>query len=307
MTVGDLGAGLARPAFSAAPETDRDGHARRPEDRTSAVERRRQLRLFTLTLPALILLAVLFAYPVLRLLALSLEGGSLEWFQKATGEALYLQVLVETFRIALIVTAAALLLSYPVAYLLATTTPLWAGIGFVFIVLPLWTSILVRTYAWMVLLGRNGVINRWLMDAGMIETPLRLLHNELGVLIGMVHVLMPYMVLPIYGAMKRIDPDLVRAAEGLGAPGWQIFRRVYLPLTRHGVVAGCVLVFVLALGFFITPALLGGGRVIMISILIEQQVREFLNWPFASALSAVLLAATLVVYGLLHRFTRAAA
>ncbi len=307
MSAGDAGAGLARPAFSAAAEEKRAEQARPLRDRTGALERRRQLGLFGLTIPALALLAALFVYPVLRLLALSIEGGTLEWFEKAVGEALYLQVLVETFRIATIVTAAALLLAYPVAYLLATTTPFWAGIGFIFIVLPLWTSILVRTYAWMVLLGRNGVINRWLMDAGLIETPLRLLHNEFGVLIGMVHVLMPYMVLPIYGAMKRIDPDLVRAAEGLGAPGWQVFRRVYLPLTRHGVVAGCVLVFVLALGFFITPALLGGGRVIMISILIEQQVREFLNWPFAGALSAVLLAATLVVYGLLHRFTRAAA
>ena len=281
--------------------------ASQPVERARAVERRRQLALAGLGVPALVFLAIFFAVPLLRLLSLSVEAGSLQWYEKALGEQLYVQVLWETMKIAAIVTAAALLLSYPIAYLVATTTPFWATVGFVCIILPLWTSILVRTYAWMVLLGRNGVINRWLVDSGVVTTPLPLLHNELGVLIGMVHVLMPYMVLPIYGAMKRIDRDLILAAEGLGAPVWQVFRRVYLPLTLPGVLAGCTLVFVLALGFFITPALLGGGRVIMLSILIEQQVREFLNWPFASALAAVLLAVTLVIYGVRHRLTRATA
>jgi ABC-type spermidine/putrescine transport system permease subunit I len=168
----------------------------------------------------------------------------------------------------------------------------------------LWTSVLVRTYAWMVLLGRNGVFNRWLIDAGIIADPLPLLHNFTGVLIGMVHVLLPYMVLPIYGAVRRLDPAVVAAAEGLGASNWRIFWRIHLPLTLNGIFAGSVLVFVLSLGFFITPALLGGGRVIMIAVLIEQEVRQTLNWPFAAALSAVLLAFTLAVYALAQRFTR---
>ena len=171
--------------------------------------------------------------------------------------------------------------------------------------LPLWTSVLVRTYAWMVLLGRNGVFNRWLIDGGIISDPLPLLHNFTGVLIGMVHVLLPYMVLPIYGAVRRLDPAIVAAAQGLGASNWRIFWRIYVPLTLNGIFAGSVLVFVLSLGFFITPALLGGGRVIMIAVLIEQQVRETLNWPFAAALSAVLLAFTFAVYALAQRFTRA--
>ena len=170
--------------------------------------------------------------------------------------------------------------------------------GFIFVLLPLWTSVLVRTYAWMVLLGRNGVFNRWLIDIGVIADPLPLLNNFTGVLIGMVHVLLPYMVLPIYGAVRRLDPALVAAAEGLGASSWRIFWRVYLPLTLPGIFAGATIVFVLSLGFFITPALLGGGKVMMLAVLIEQQIHQTLNWPFAAALSAVLLALTLGVYSL---------
>src|SRR5882757_1919646 len=255
-------------------------------------------------LPALVLLGVFFLFPVLRMLGYSIEAGSLDWYAKALGEGLYLQVFWNTFQIAAFVTLFCLLLAYPLGFMLATTTPGWATLGFIFVLLPLWTSVLVRTYAWMVLLGRNGVFNRGLIGAGIIDDPLPLLHNLTGVLIGMVHVLLPYMVLPIYGAVKRLDPAIVAAAEGLGASSWRIFWRIYLPLTLNGIFAGSVIVFVLALGFFITPALLGGGRVMMIAVLIEQQVRETLNWPFAAALSAVLLAATFAVYVLAQRFTR---
>jgi ABC-type spermidine/putrescine transport system permease subunit I len=272
---------------------------------SAVVGRRRQRLLAALAIPALALLAVLFAYPVLRLIALSVEGGSLTWYAKALGESLYLEVFWITIRIAVIVTAMTLVLSYPVAYFLATTSRLGAALGFALVVLPLWTSILVRTYAWMVLLGRNGIVNKSLIAVGAIDEPLALLHNELGVVIGMVHVLMPYMVLPIYAAMRRVDPDLLQAAEGLGAGTFRIFRRIFLPLSVQGVYAGCILVFVLSVGFFITPALLGGGRVIMIAVLIEQQVRDVLNWPFASALATVLLVATIAIYGLAQRATGA--
>ena len=255
-------------------------------------------------LPALILLFVFFLFPVVRMLGFSLEGGTLEWYAKALGEGLYLRVMWNTFEIALLVTLFCLLLGYPLGFLIATTTPAWATLGFIFVLLPLWTSVLVRTYAWMVLLGRNGVFNRMLMDWGITSDPIPMLHNFTGVLIGMVHVLLPYMVLPIYGAVRRVDPAVVAAAAGLGASSWRIFWRIYIPLTLNGIFAGCVLVFVLSLGFFITPALLGGGRVIMIAVLIEQQVREALNWPFAAALSAVLLVATFAVYALAQRFTQ---
>jgi ABC-type spermidine/putrescine transport system permease subunit I len=255
-------------------------------------------------LPALILLFAFFLFPVVRMLGFSVEAGTLDWYAKALGEGLYLRVFWNTFEIALLVTLFCLVLGYPLGFLIATTTPGWATLGFIFVLLPLWTSVLVRTYAWMVLLGRNGVLNRLLMDSGLTTDPIPLLHNFTGVLIGMVHVLLPYMVLPIYGAVRRLDPAIVAAAAGLGASDWSIFWRIYVPLTLNGIFAGCVLVFVLSLGFFITPALLGGGRVIMIAVLIEQQVRETLNWPFAAALSAVLLVFTLAVYALAQRYQR---
>ncbi len=254
--------------------------------------------------PALLLLFVFFLFPVVRMLGFSVEGGSFEWYAKALGEGLYLRVFLNTFEIAFWVTVICLVLGYPLGFLLATTTPGWATVGFIFVLLPLWTSVLVRTYAWMVLLGRNGVFNRLMLDTGLIADPIPMLNNLPAVLIGMVHVLLPYMVLPIYGAVRRVDPALVAAAQGLGASDARVFRRVWLPLTLPGVFAGAVIVFVLSLGFYITPALLGGGRVIMLAVMIEQQVHQTLDWPFAAALSAVLLVATLAIYAAAQRFTR---
>jgi len=269
-----------------------------------AFGRRRELALLALGLPALLLLGAVFAWPVLRLLSLSVEGGDLAQFEKAALDGLYVSVLADSLKVAAVVTAICLALAYPVALWLSRAGRVGAAIGLFALLLPFWTSVLVRTYAWLVLLGRNGVVNRALRDWGLIEAPLPLLHNMAGVLVGMVHVLLPYMVFPIYAALLRVDPDLPRAAEGLGASSWRAFRRITFPLSLAGVSAGCALVFVLSLGFFITPALLGGGRVIMISMLIEQQVREFLDWPFAAALSTVLLIVTLAIYGLIGRLTR---
>lgn len=255
----------------------------------------------------LLFLGLLFLLPVLRLLMLSVEGGTLQHFHKAITGELYVTVFVETFRIAAIVTVISLLLAYPVAYVLSTASPRWVLVGLVFLMLPFWTSILVRTYAWMILLGRNGVINQALLAAGLTDKPVALIYNTTGVIIGMVHVLLPYMVFPIYSAMLRVDRDLLRAAEGLGASGWSVFRRVFLPLTMPGVIAGTALVFILSLGFYITPALLGGGKVVMIAVLIEQQVRQFLEWGFAAALSILLLVSAVLVYVGLSRLGRGAA
>lgn len=277
-----------------------------PGDSRRIMARRREGALFLLALPALLLLGVIFAWPVLRLLAMSVEDGTMAHFERATLDGLYVHVLLDSVKIAALVTVICLLLAYPVAFWLSRTGRWGVAIGMFALLLPFWTSVLVRTYAWLVLLGRNGVVNRWLRDAGLIDAPLPLLHNTAGVLIGMVHVLLPYMVFPIYASLLRIDRDLSLAAEGLGAPAWRSFLRVTLPLSLPGVSAGCALVFVLSLGFFITPALLGGGRVVMVSMLIEQQVREFLDWPFAAALSTVLLVATLAIYALIGRITRGA-
>ncbi len=268
--------------------------ARRPRRRDS------QSLALLLILPALALFVLFFAFPVVRLLSLGFTGGSLAWYAKALTHPLYVQVFLLTFRMAAAVTLGCLLLGYPIAYLLATTTRFWRLVGFLFILFPFWTSVLVRTYAWMVLLGRNGVVNKILLATGLIEQPLALMYNFTGVLIGMVHVLLPYMILPLYGALRRVDPNLVQAAEGLGAPHWRVFWRIYLPLTLNGIAAGTILVFVLSLGFFITPALLGGGRVVMIAVLIQQQVGELLDWNFAAALSGLLLVVTVLIYALVQ-------
>jgi len=185
---------------------------------------------FALTLPALVLLTLLFMLPLLRLFSLSFAGG-FGWYEKALTGGLYTAVLYRTFEIAGIVTFFSLVIGYPVAFLLATTTAKWRAIGFAFVMLPLWTSVLVRTYAWMVLLGRNGIVNRMLIDSGLLDTPLSLLNSRLAVILGMVHVMLPFMILPIYSAVARIDPDLPKAARGLGASALRILTTIYLPLT----------------------------------------------------------------------------
>lgn len=264
----------------------------------------RPLRMFrdgslVASFPALALLLILFIMPLVVLFAQSVEGGSLDNYNKAIFDDLYRGVLIDTLLIAAYVAGICLLLGYPVAYFLANASVFWATVGLIFLLLPFWTSILVRTYGWMVILGRNGIINRFLLDVGLIQSPLQLINNLTGVLIGMVHVLLPYMVFPLFAIMKRMDHNLLSAAEGLGASRWQVFRRVYFPLTLPGVLAGVTLVFVLSIGFYITPALLGGGKVTMSALLIERQVSQFLDWGFASALSVVLLVVTLLVHLLL--------
>src|SRR5262249_7140683 len=214
----------------------------------------------------------------------------------------YLRILGTTFEISLLVTGVTLALGYPLAFLLATARPRTAALMLAAIMLPLLTSVLVRTYAWMVLLGRRGVVNEGLAALGLLDAPLPLLYTRTGVTIGMAHVLLPFMVLPLYSVMKGIDAELVRAAQNLGASPRQAFFRVYIPLSLPGIAAGCVLVFVAAIGFFVTPALLGGPPDTMIAMLIESQVRELLNWELASALAATLLAITAVLLLGFQRF-----
>jgi ABC-type spermidine/putrescine transport system permease subunit I len=257
-----------------------------------------------LTLPALILLLLLFVLPLGRLFALSFAGGSLEWYAKALTGGLYTTILLRTFEIAAIVTVCCLVIGYPVAFLLATTTPAWRAIGFAFVMLPLWTSVLVRTYAWMVLLGRNGIINRLLIDTGLMDQPLPMLNSKMAVVLGMVHVMLPFMILPIYSAVTRIDPDLAKAARGLGASTLRVVTTIYFPLTLRGILAGVTLVFVVSLGFYITPALLGGPRDQMISQLIVEQIEQQLDWGFAAAMSVLLMAATFATLFAASRFVR---
>jgi putative spermidine/putrescine transport system permease protein len=215
-------------------------------------------------------------------------------------QAIYRDVFARTFIISFAVTALCLILGFPVAYLLATLPPGRSNLLMIFVLLPFWTSLLVRTCAWIVLLQSNGVVNDSLRWLGLIDAPLRLIYNRFGVCVAMTHVLLPFMILPLYSSMKAISPAYMRAAASLGAPPVTAFLRIYLPQTLPGIGAGSLLVFILALGYYITPALVGGGADQMMSYFIALYTTETANWGLASALGAVLLLATLLlaaVYG----------
>ena len=260
-----------------------------------------------LLLPALAWLGIVFVYPLGRLLWASLFTPtlSLASYERLLGSSIYLTVFVNTFEISATVTMLALALGYPLAFVLATAGPRVSRLMLAAIIVPLWTSVLVRTYAWMVLLGRRGLVNEGLQSLGLLDAPLPLLYNRLGVTIGMVHVLLPFMVLPIYSVMKGIDVDLLKAAQNLGANRRQAFLRVYVPLSLSGLATGSLLVFVSALGFFVTPALLGGRRDMMIAMLIDNQISQLLDWGLGSALAVVLFAITAGLLLAVQRFTRA--
>lgn len=249
--------------------------------------------------PLVLFMAVFYAMPVLAMLARSVTEPSLSPanFVRLASDGVFLHVFGNTLRTAFVVTLGTLLLGYPVALALSRMRPNPAKITLVIVLLPFWTSVLVRSYAWMVLLGRHGLINEALRATGMIDAPLRLLNTPLAVHVAMIHILLPYMILPIASVLRQLDAALPRAAAGLGAPPWAVFRQVVLPLSMPGAVAGTLLVFVLSLGFYITPALVGGPRDLMLAQLIAQQV-DLLNWPYAACLSATLLAATLLLLGL---------
>ncbi len=266
--------------------------------------RRRGLFPLLIGLPGTAFLLLLFCLPLLRLFALSAEGGSFRPYGEILGDPFTAYIFWNTFRIGLIVTLVSILLGYPLAFALATAGRVWSTVVLICVLLPFWTSMLVRTYAWMVLLGREGVINQVLIWAGLISEPLKLLHNELAVVVGMVHVLLPFFVFPVAAVMRRIDPNLNLAAQGLGASRWSVFRHVYLPLTLPGVAAGASLVLILSIGFYITPALLGGGRVLMVAELIQQEIQQYLDWGRGGTISVLLLVAALSLYALIGWWNR---
>jgi ABC-type spermidine/putrescine transport system permease subunit I len=261
-------------------------------------------RALLLALPALAILSVAFLWPLVKLamLSLSASAGPLAAYHEILGDDVYRHVFVNTFVFALAVTAVALVIAYPIAMALTRLSFGWRAALFACVLFPLWISVLVRTFSWMLLLEKNGPINRLLIGSGLIDTPLPLLFNSTGVLIGMVHVLLPYAVLPIYAALIRIDPALLRASEGLGASPVTTFRRVLLPLSARGIATAATFVFLLSLGFFVTPMLLGGSANLTLSMLIESLVNERLNWPLAAAGSMVLLAASLLILAIAGRF-----
>ena len=260
-------------------------------------------RQHALVLPAVGLIGVCFVYPVAWLLMRSVSDPvwGLQNYATVFEKRIYLGVLWNTVAIAGSTTILCILIGFPVAYSMVHSRP-WIRKVLIFSVLiPFWTSILVRSFAWLVILQRGGVINDVLLGIGLIGEPLELVYNRFGVLLGMVQVLLPFFVFPLFSVMSRIDGGYVKAAVNLGASPVRAFWRVYLPLTLPGVLTGAMLVFIIALGYFITPALLGGRRDIMVAQLIYQRIDEFGDWPLAAALAIVLLVGTAALFILINR------
>ena len=218
--------------------------------------------------------------------------------------AAFFKILMRTFEISAVVTLCCLLLGYPLAYWLSTLSPRQANILMILVLVPFWTSVLVRSAAWIVLLQSNGLVNRSLLELGLISEPLPLLFNRLGVIIAMVHILLPFMILPLYSVMKSVPTTYLRAAVSLGSSPLAAFFRVYVPQTYPGMGAGGLLVFILSIGYYVTPALLGGADDQMLSYYIAQYTNVTVNWGMACALGAVLLSATLVLYAVYRRVVK---
>jgi len=259
---------------------------------------RERLALLSLSAPAFVLVLVTMILPVAWLFWLSFladDGGlSLEHYRRLIEQPSYARTFVVTFQVSLLTTAICILLGYPLAYVLSQLPRRAANLCLVAVMLPFWTSLLVRTYAWLVLLQRTGLINTWGIKLGLWDEPLALVHNLNGTLIGMVHIMLPFLVLPVLGAMRSIDRDYLKAAANLGAGPIRAFWTVFFPLSIPGLLAGALIVFILCLGFYVTPAVLGGGKVIMVSNRIANDIELFFNWGAASALGVVLLALTLL-------------
>ncbi len=215
----------------------------------------------------------------------------------------YMLLFQRTFLLAGLITVLCLVLAYPIAHLLAILPLAKSNLLMIFVLLPFWTSLLVRTTSWIVLLQSQGVINNTLVATKLLteETRIQLIYNQTGTIIAMTHILLPFMVLPLYSVMRPINPSYVRAARSLGATSWTAFRRIYLPQTVPGIGAGVLLVFILAVGYYITPALVGGADGQLISNLIAFHMQKSLNWSLAAALAALLLGSVLVLYWLYDR------
>ena len=265
--------------------------------------KRATLARFVLLGPPLAFLLLTFVLPLLRVIwgSVFAPDFTLEFYERMWRTPVYGRVFWITLKLSLLTTVFAALLGYPAAYFLDTVKPRTRQVLLLCVIVPFFLSVLVRNYVWMVLLQRTGLVNRVLSEWGVIGAPLDLMYNELGVLVAMVNMLLPYMIFPILSALLAIPPELRHASASLGAHPAKTFWRVTLPLSMPGVAAGGLLVFIVSLGFFITPALLGGPRQMMVSNLIEFSVRQVLNWPFAFALANTLLIGTLLLYAIYIR------
>ncbi len=244
-------------------------------------------------------MGLFFFVPLLLVFVISflMRGtyGGVEWTFSLGSYAtlldpLYLRIYLRSILLATATTTICLLLGFPLAYYMARLPAPWQAVWMVLIMIPFWTNFLVRTYAWIFILRSEGLLNTVLTDLALISRPVEILYTEAAILIGLVYGYLPFMVLPLYAALERLDKSLVEAAADLYAPGWARFRRVILPLAKPGVVAGCLLVFIPSVGAFITPDLLGGAKTMMVGNLIQHEFLVVRDWPFGSAVSFVLMA-----------------
>jgi len=267
--------------------------------RSTWFERNRGWLLFLL--PALLFLALLFVFPVLQVLRLSFVGGpagelTLKNYAKIFSASVYVDALWVTFKLGALTTLICVIGGYPVAYLLTSSSTSISRKLLILVMLPFWTSFLVRGFAWMILLGRNGAINNILRDLGLIDAPLQMIYNFTGAMIGMVHSLMPLFIIAAAPTMARIDRNLSKAAATMGSSHSQAFWKIYFPLSAPGVAAGAILVFITSIGFFLTPTLLGGRGETVLSRIIIREVEEGLDWGFAGALSVLLLVTAALLF-----------
>jgi|Laugresbdmm110sd_1035091.scaffolds.fasta_scaffold39075_2 putative spermidine/putrescine transport system permease protein len=259
---------------------------------------RERLVLLSFLGPGLIVLTLVFFLPLANFLVqgfLSPEPG-VQNFISALGDPVYRRILVDTLEVSLITAAACAVLGYPVAYALSTGSPRTRLIIFALVLIPFWTNILVRMFAWIAVLGSHGIVNTTLIALGLIEVPIKILYTRFAVVLGMTQFLLPYMILACYAVMANIPSSLLDAAANLGARPRSVFVRVYFPLSAPGLVAGFLLVFIISLGFFVTPALLGPQDQKLLAQVIENQVNDTLNWGFAAALSIILVVVTTMLY-----------
>ncbi|MBB5574926.1 MULTISPECIES: ABC transporter permease [Rhizobium] len=249
-------------------------------------------------MPALLFVGIFFIVPVVALLLRSVlePVAGFGNYAELIGSATYLKIFANTFIVSGLVTAISLLIGFPVAWTLAIMPTRLASLIFAVLLLSMWTNLLARTYAWMVLLQRTGLINKMLMGMGLINQPLPLVNNLTGVTIGMTYIMLPFIILPLYGVIKKIDPAILQAAALCGANRWQSLIRVLLPLAARGMVAGALMVFVMSLGYYVTPSLLGGTANMMLAELIAQFVQSLVNWGMGGAAALVLLVVTLSLY-----------
>lgn len=249
-------------------------------------------------LPALIFLSLSFLAPLIGLLLRGVlePTPGLDNYAQLFANSAYSRVLFNTFAVGALVTIISLLLGFPLAWAITLVPRGWGRWLLNIVLLSMWTSLLARTYSWLVLLQASGVINKTLMALGIIDQPLEMVHNLTGVVIGMSYIMIPFIVLPLQATMTAIDPMVLQAGSICGASPWTNFFRVFLPLCRPGLFSGGLMVFVMSLGYYVTPALLGGAQNMMLPEFIVQQVQSFLNWGLASAAAALLIAITLVLF-----------